>query len=313
MDPFTAAVVGQLARDLILTVDEAPQPGAAADATSRREVLGGKGANQAVALAQLGVRPTLVAVAGDDPIGDELLRQAARDDIDTSAVIRRRDTSTGLIVELLDRDGRWRYVQDLPDAVLLDENDILSARDAITAADAVLVQLQQPAAAASAAAHLAADAGRLVVLDGVPPESHRAALLGAADVLRVDAHEAELLLGTSTDDARRVRAAATDLLDDGPSLIAIALAGSNLFLWDGAHLELPLTGDEVVDTTGAGDAFVAGLTYALLNGHDFAEAACHAVAASGATVGHAGGRPALNDRTMRQHLDAVRRQLGVAA
>ncbi len=313
MQPLTAAVVGQLARDLVLTVDEAPQPGAAADATGRREVLGGKGANQAVALAQLGVRPVLVAVAGDDPVGDELLRQAGQDGIDTSAVIRRRGTSTGLIVEVLDREGRWRYVQDLPDAVLLDQNDILSARDAITAADAVLVQLQQPPAAASAAAPLAADAGRLVVLDGVPPDSHRAELLGAADVLRADAHEAELLLGTSTDDTDRVRAAAADLLNEGPSLVAVGSANGNLFVWEGAHLELPLTAGKVVDTTGGGDAFVAGLTHALLDGRDFSDAACHAVAASGATVGHAGGRPQLTDRTMRQHLDAVRRQLGVAA
>jgi ribokinase len=58
-----AAVVGQLARDLVLTIDRVPAAGTAADAGDRFEQLGGKGANQAVALAQLGVRPRLVAVA----------------------------------------------------------------------------------------------------------------------------------------------------------------------------------------------------------------------------------------------------------
>ncbi len=56
---------------------------------------------------------------------------------------------------------------------------------------------------------------------------------------------------------------------------------------------MPLTIDPVVDTTGGGDAFVAGLTAALLTGHSYEEAAHRATAASGATVGHPGGRPDL--------------------
>ncbi|GAA2853749.1 hypothetical protein Acy02nite_50100 [Actinoplanes cyaneus] len=72
------AVVGQLARDLALSVDVLPSAGSAADATARREQLGGKGANQAVGLVQLGARARLVAVAGRDGVGDRLLDQARR-------------------------------------------------------------------------------------------------------------------------------------------------------------------------------------------------------------------------------------------
>jgi len=64
----TAAVVGQLARDLVLSVNDLPEPGSSADATGRLEQLGGKGANQAVGLAQFGVRPALIAVAGDEVV-----------------------------------------------------------------------------------------------------------------------------------------------------------------------------------------------------------------------------------------------------
>src|SRR3954447_5943851 len=150
----TAAVAGQLARDLILTVGRLPGPGTSGAGTSRREQLGGKGANQAVALAQLGVRPSLVAVAGDDVIGDVLLDQARRDGIDVRAVVRRPGTLTGLIVELLEEDGTWRYVEHLPPPVLLTEGDVRRARDVIAGADAVLVQMQQPAGAALAAARI---------------------------------------------------------------------------------------------------------------------------------------------------------------
>jgi ribokinase len=282
-----AAVVGQLARDLVLTVDEVPAAGTSGEATGRREQLGGKGANQAVGLAQLGVRPRLVAVAGDDVIGDVLLDQARHDGIDVTAVLRRPGTLTGLIVELLDSDGKWRYVEHLSDEVLLTVGDVERARAVIGGADAVLVQLQQPAAAALAAARIGHDAGRLVVLDGAP-EEHRDELLAAADVVRADGREAELLL-----DGPATVAAARRVLDRGPRLIALAVPDGNLFVWPDGELHLPLTGDKVVDTTGGGDAFIAGLTASLLRGEDQPTAARWAVAASGATVGHVSGRPDL--------------------
>lgn len=271
-----AAVIGQLARDLVLTVGRVPDAGAAVEASGRREQLGGKGANQAVALAQLGVLPRLVAVAGDDVIGDVLLDQARRDGIDVTSVIRRRDTLTGLIVELLDDDAGWRYVQHLPPAVLLSEADVLGARAVIAGADAVLVQLQQPTAAALAAARIGHDAGRLVVLDGEVTDRR---LLAFADVIRADKREAEGL-----DES---------VLDQGPSLLALAQSDANLFLWRGGRLRVPLTGDKVVDTTGGGDAFTAALTAALLRKLSYEEAAHLATEAAGATVAQVSGRPDL--------------------
>jgi ribokinase len=341
----TAAVVGQLARDLVLSIGELPGPGTAADAADRREQLGGKGANQAVALAQLGVRPRLVAVAGDDVIGDVLLDQARADGIDVSTVVRRTGTLTGLIVEVLDARAEYRYVQDLP---LLTVADVRGATRALTTADAVLVQLQQPLAAALAAARIGHEAGRLVILDGAPPNtsgsesqaapsstsvsaapsstsvsaapssiggtgtsaapsSARAVpaagglpveLLAAADVVRADAQEASAWGDPGA------------LLEHGPRLVAFAQQdGGNLVVWRDGRVVVPPTDEKVVDTTGGGDAFVAALTDALLRGLDYVDAACWAVAAAGATVGHAGGRPRLSEADLRYRAAALRRQL----
>jgi ribokinase len=293
----TAAVVGQLARDLVLSVDRVPGAGSSATATGRREQLGGKGANQAVALAQLGVRPALVAVAGDDVIGDVLLDQARRDGVDTAAVVRRPDTLTGVIVEILAADATYRYVEDLP---LLTEADVAAAGERIRGADAVLLQLQQPPGAVLAAGRIGREAGRLVVLDGAPPEESRDDLLALADVVRADDKEAEELLGVPGDDPDRVRDAARDLLKAGPKLVAVALAeGGNLFVWDDGDLLVPLGDGPVVDTTGGGDAFVAALTASLLRGGSYPDAAHLATRASGATVGHAGGRPDLTGLVAR--------------
>jgi ribokinase len=290
-------VVGQLARDLVLLVDEMPEAGGSADARLRREMLGGKGANQAVALAQLGAAPALVAVRGDDAIGDELLGQARRDGIDVSGVVHRDGAPTGLIVEALESDGKWRYLQHLPEPVLLTEADVESAGRLIRDAQGVLVQLQQPGPAALAAARLGRAAGALVVLDGAPGAgADRAALLAAADVVRTDEQEAELLTGVSAEDRAALRKAVADL--PGPSLFAFG----NFFVWRGerwgdGEVLVPLTDERVVDTTGAGDALTAALTVALLRGVPPEKAAHYAIAAAGATVGHPGGRPDL--RTLR--------------
>jgi len=314
--PVAARVVvaGQLARDVVLLVDEMPDAGSAADVRLRREMLGGKGANQAVALAQLGVTVTLVAVAGDDAVGDQLIAQASRDGIDTSHVVRRAGESSALIVEALDQAGQWRYLQHIPDGVLLTEADVESAAPTIRTADAVVVQLQQPGPAAVAVARLAREANALVLLDGVPDERHRSALLAAADVVRADAHETKLLTGTGQPD--QLLAAAREILapagstEHGPSLLALGVESGNLFVWHhphwgAGHILLPLTEENVVDTTGAGDAMVAALATALLRGDLPPVAARYAVAAAGVAVSSPGGRPHLTEDALRDRLAKV--------
>jgi ribokinase len=171
--------------------------------------------------------------------------------------------------------------------------DVEERADTIRQQDAVLVQLQQPADVCAAAARIGHEAGRLVVLDGATSDD---ALLARADVVRADDKEAELLLGVPPED---MRDAARKLLEKGPRLIAVAVDDGNLFVWADGDVHLPLTDAAVVDTTGGGDAFVAALTASLLRGQAYPEAARRATAASGATVGHAGGRPDLSGTAAR--------------
>jgi ribokinase len=301
-------VVGQLARDLVLVIDDVPGAGQTRPVRLRREMLGGKGANQAVALVQLGMRPILVAVAGDDDTGSQMIAQARRDGIDVSGVIQRTNTKTGLIVDIVDRSGRWRYLEDLPPSVLLTEKDVTAAGDLFAGSRWASVQLQQPAGAALVAATLAREAGCLIVLDGVSAdERRRTELLAAATVLRADPREAALLTGATLDRPEDARRAAAGLLRQGPSLVALAVGDAgNYFAWQGqwgsGELWLPLTPTPVADTTGAGDALTAALIAGLDSGGNPERAARLAVAAAGATVGRPGGRPALTARALSEQL-----------
>jgi len=293
------AVVGQLARDVVLLVERMPEPGTSVDVRLRRELLGGKGANQAVALAQLGLDVALVAIAGDDRTADAMLDQAHRDGIDLTHVFRRPGVATGLVVETLDAEGQWRYFEDLPPEVRLTVPDVEAAAEALREADAVVVQLEQPPPVTLVAARLARHGGALVVLDGLPDDGVRDEILPLADVLRANNRESELLLGVEAGDIEALRAAAPQLLDAGPGVVVLAAANAgNLVVWraDDGSIEdelVPLTGEHVVDTTGAGDALVAALTASLLRGDPARVATRLGVVAAAATVTRQGGRPLL--------------------
>ncbi len=296
--------VGQIARDLVLTVDELPGPDATTPVRLRREMLGGKGANQAVALTQLGIATAVCGVVGDDEAAGWLVAQATADGIDVSHVVHRPGTRTGLIVDIVTPDGNWRYLEDLPEPVLLTEADIDHAAAAIRAARAVLVQLQQPSAAALAAARHARRAGGLVVLDGAPADDRRREeILAAADVIRADDRETTALTGTHVDSVDTAVRAGKALLGRRARLVALAVAGAgNVFVWPDGQLCLPLLASKVVDTTGAGDAFTAALVARLLRGDPPATAGRYATAAASVTVGYPGGRPQLTPDAMRTYL-----------
>ncbi|QQQ78607.1 bifunctional hydroxymethylpyrimidine kinase/phosphomethylpyrimidine kinase [Saccharothrix sp. 6-C] len=294
------AVVGQIARDLVLVVPEVPGPGARAGVLERREMLGGKGANIARGTRQLGATAALVGVVGDDREGRLLVERLDADGVATSAVVCRAGVRTALMVDLV-CDGAYRYLEDVPEPTLVTVDDVRAAASTLAGADAVVVQLQQPAEAALAAVRAATG---LVVLDGAPA-GREAELLAAADVVRADHHEAELVTGRSITGADAAVRAGRELLARGPSVVALEVPGeANVLTWAEGSVVVPLTEEEVVDTTGGGDAFVAALTVALVRGDDPADAGRLATAAAGRAVGHPGGRTDLTG------LALAARQLG---
>jgi ribokinase len=142
-------------------------------------------------------------------------------------------------------------------------------------------------------------------------EGYRDALLALADVVRADPREAEQLTGAPLETVDAARRAGRDLMGRGPRLVALAVGDvGNVFVWAGGELFIPHTNVKVVDSTGAGDAFTAALTAALLRGSDPPHAARCAAAAASATVVYPGGRPQLNADRMRAHLALLNPQPG---
>ncbi|WP_459953813.1 PfkB family carbohydrate kinase, partial [Mycobacterium avium] len=136
--------------------------------------------------------------------------------------------------------------------------------------------------------------GLRVVADGVPAPQVRADLLAALDVLRADATEASIIAGTEITTVEQAFELADHLLSGGPELVALAVPDvGDLLTWRGGSELFEFADVEVVDPTGAGDAFVAGLVAALREGAAPREAGRRAAAAARATVQRLGGRPDL--------------------
>lgn len=285
-------VIGQIARDLVLRTDGPPTTDDSATILQRNELLGGKGANQAVGLAQLGVPVALIAVAGDDDAGESVLAQARRDGIDVGGVARRG--TTALLIDVVPKPAERMLLEDVPESSLVQVADLDGSASVLDTADTVSLQLQQPPTTALEAAQRARRRGLRVVADGAPAPHIRADLLAAVDVIRADAAEASLIAGREVGTTAQARELADHLLTCGPGLVAIAVPKvGDLVTWRGGSELFEFADVEVVDPTGAGDAFVAGLIAALREGAAPREAGELAAAAASTTVQRLGGRPDL--------------------
>lgn len=256
MTGFDVAVVGQIARDLVLSARELSDVDTYLPVDDR-ETLGGTGATQAVSIARLGGRVALVGVVGDDACADRLLGLAEADGVDVRAVCRRQHCRTGLIVDVADARPR-RSFADLPLPVLLTGDDVTASVDVLASARVVVVQAHQPAAAALAAVRAATG---VVVLDGAPADHDIAAgLLANAGVVRADVAEAESLVGRSIPDTFAALRAARSLLDAGPRLVAFSTPTATVLASPNGDTILPAS-----DPT----RYTAALTLAIARGHDW--------------------------------------------
>lgn len=278
-------VVGSLNADLTLRVHRIPVPGETVVADETLRAPGGKGGNQAHAAARTmpGVVARMVGAVGRDDAGRELLADLERSGVDTAGV-RAVDAPSGTAVIALDPDGRNTIVVapganhrwDTPPAVGADAGDI------------VVLQLELPLDVVAAAAREAADAGARILLNAAPVTPGAAELLPFVDVLVVNELEATELLGLDPDDETSLRRAAAGA--DVDLIVTLGENGVAVAERSGRTARLPALPATVVDTVGAGDAFVGALAACLAAGEDLSTAARRGTAAAALTVAVPGAR-----------------------
>lgn len=292
--PSGVVVVGSINADLVVTLERHPQPGETLLGRTMTVMPGGKGANQAVAAAKLGAPTTMIGAVGRDSYTDVALSGLRSAGVDINAV-QRVGTSTGVaIVEVDDAGENTIVVVPGANAEVTPEL-VTSAADLIADAGVLVLQGEVPAASVAAAVASTLSARQTRVLINLAPviELDRATLL-RADPLVVNEHEGALVLAQLTgssapsDHAETARA----LLSCGFESVVMTLGGAGALLATSSGvLEVGAPSVSVVDTTGAGDAFVGALAARLVAGDSLSDAVSVAVRVGAFAVGSEGAQP----------------------
>jgi ribokinase len=291
--PVDICVVGGLNMDLVVRAAHLPRPGETTPGRDFARFLGGKGANQAVAAARLGASVRMVGQVGQDPFGEELLAGLAAEGIDTAGV-RRVPAQSGVALIIVDDEGRNSIVW-VPGANAAWEQEAAEDVELWAArCRALVLPLEAPRHIVEAAVRAAKKAGARIILNPAPHRPGDEACFGDVDVLVPNELEAALFAGVDSQERQDWAAVARGLRSLGPQAVVITLGSEGALVAsdEGTH-HVPALPVKVVDTTAAGDAFVAGLAVALLRDSPLMEAVRFASAAGAIAVTRAGAQPSL--------------------
>ncbi len=269
-------VIGSLNIDIVVEADRPPQMGETVSGSQVHFIPGGKGSNQAVAAARLGARTAMIGAVGGDPFGAELLQSLRREGIETSAVKTVSGTHTGVASILLSQGDNQIIVVAGANGHCTPA-DIDRHLERIGQADAVLLQLEIPLETVQYAAQTAKRLGKAVVLNPAPARPLPDDLLRHVDVMIPN--ETELYLLAEADERTELADAMRRLQDKGVRTIVTTLGaqGAAYLMEDGTFGRVAGHKVDVVDTTGAGDAFNAGFAYAMATGETVPAAVAFAV------------------------------------
>jgi len=289
-------VVGSLNADVVARMPRLPAVGETVRGESLAYHPGGKGLNQAVAVARLGGAVSMVGCLGGDDTGAWLARVAAEEGVDLTHVARRGPT-TGVALIQVAGDGA-NTIAVIPGANhALDAADVEAAIAAVPDVAAVLVQLEVPLPAALTALAAGRARGALTLLNPAPAADLSRETLSLCDVVIPNETEAEALSGMAAMSAHDCRAAARHLHRLGARTVVIT-RGSRGLVWVGEEGEgaVPAFGVDAVDTVAAGDAFCGGLAYALVQGNGWMESLRWASASAAVSTTRAGAVSSLPSR-----------------
>ncbi len=277
-------IIGSINMDLVMRVPRIPHPGETLSGGPFQTIPGGKGANQAVACARL-VKQTaqsapqkvaMIACLGDDAFGVQLRAALRSDGIDDTHVTTITSMSSGVAAIQVDANGQNSIALAAGANDALTPAHIDAARDLITQAKIVVLQLETPLATISHAIQMAHDLGKIVVLNPAPAQALPTALLAQIDYLIPNEIEAgmlaELPLTTAMSDAD-IAAATAKLQAHGCRnvLVTLGAKGVQAALANGTQ-HFPAQVVKAIDTTAAGDTFIGGFVAGLADGLSEADA-----------------------------------------
>jgi ribokinase len=287
-------VAGSINTDLVVRTRRAPEAGETVTGTSFATFGGGKGANQAVATARAGGQVAMLGGVGDDDFGRQRLLDLEAESVAISTIVRTTSASSGVALITVEDSGQNRIAYVPGAGWEVTPDDALAALDAWSP-NIVLSTLELRPKTLDTLFRAAKERGITIVCNATPEPSDGRSLVALADVLIVNEHEAAELAGTEA--SGDWASVAQRLSQMGPATVILTLGSSGALVWhDGNVTEVPTISVDVVDTTGAGDAFSGAFAALLAAGASAEEAAAKAVIAGSLAVTKAGAQPSIATR-----------------
>ena len=289
-------VIGSSNTDMVVSSERLPRPGESVIGGGFMMAGGGKGANQAVAVARMGHRVIFTAALGRDMFGDAAVSSYQRFGIDTSYIVR-KDAPSGVALIMVDSAGQNSISVALGANNSLSTEDIRGVLEQVEKDDIVLLQLEVPMATVDAAVDIAAAKGARVVLNPAPAAMVSEQTLSKLYLITPNQTEAQTLTGIEVKDEATASLAAQVLCSRGVGRVVITMGSLGAYLYEEGRGEI-IEARKVaaVDTTAAGDVYNGALCAALAEGKSLREALTFATKASAISVTRVGAQPSVPTR-----------------
>ncbi len=288
-------VVGSINMDLVVRCHHRPAPGETVLGDHLKINPGGKGANQAVAVARLGCNCALIGRVGDDQFGRVLLDGLVSEGIDCQGIRQTPSTPSGAAVITVDASGENAIIVASGANFRLTPDDIFEWENLFAEADVLVMQLELPLPTVRAALNLARRHNCKTILDPAPAPTRLPDDLYNVDIISPNVSEAEVLTGMNFLEERIDKIVALDLVARGAkaALLKLGPRGSMAVVSDAHFYRVPAYKVKVIDSTGAGDAFTAAVAVATARGQDLHTAAKFANAAGALACTKIGAQSAM--------------------
>ncbi|MBS4206690.1 ribokinase [Bacillus sp. FJAT-50079] len=285
-------IIGSLNMDLVSHVSHLPQAGETISSFKFQEVLGGKGANQAVAAAKLGANVSMIGKVGADDYGKALRNGLEQSGVNTKGI--RIEGSTGMAFITVSKNGENTIVLVPGANSKMKRSDINQLKYMIEQSDIIIMQLEIPFETVEYTIQLAEKQKKDIILNPAPAQQLPYPLLKSIHTLIPNETELHLLTGMPTSTINEVQVAAHYLKSLGLNRIIVTMGEKGSYLINGEQqIHIPAYRVKSIDTTAAGDAFIGAFAVGVTKGMDDQKAAEFATKVSAIVVTKEGAQPSL--------------------
>ncbi len=292
------SVVGSINIDLVYRVPHIVKEGETLHSSAISVHSGGKGANQAVTASQLGANVSFIGKVGKDAFGNQAKKNLANKGVNTVAV--KEEGITGQAIIQVSDSGENSIVLFPGANFLVTPEQIDQESDVIRNSDVLLIQLEIPLDCVEKAIRIAEESETVVILNPAPAKELPDSLLKKVSILTPNETELALLTGIEPTSEEKLIEACKVLLNKGIGTIIVTLGSKGAFYMNNVeHGFVEAIKVDVVDTTGAGDAFNGALAVEICQGDSLVEAVKNATEVAAFVVTKMGAQPSIPETFKR--------------